>query len=325
MLSVLMSVYNETEQELWESVESILAQTFKDFEFIIVNDNPERKELKEILHKIKTKDSRVKVINNETNIGLALSLNKAAETSTGEIFIRMDADDISHPDRFLKQMNEIRKGYDLVFTSFIFIDECSNLINSSSSNLDNYSTYDIHNCLPLKNMIHHPTVAMTKEIFMKAGRYRAFQVAQDYDLWLRIYDVGGKFKMMDSPLLKYRVRETSITRTKKYQQKVTLDYTRKLLIERAIFGKDSYSKEAYENYLKEHDAYNPNNAKRMEYYNNILKDAKKSLDQKSYLKYFYYRLKVFILSNENRRDYLMRIRDKVILKFYIQRNLRNLS
>lgn len=93
-VSVLMSVYNETLNELAESIDSILNQTYKLFEFIIVNDNPTREDLKEILINYQNKDNRIKIIESKENIGLAMSLNKAFDISTGNILVRMDADDM---------------------------------------------------------------------------------------------------------------------------------------------------------------------------------------------------------------------------------------
>jgi glycosyltransferase involved in cell wall biosynthesis len=78
LISVLMSIYNESENEIKESIESILQQTFTSFEFIIVNDNPQREDLVLLLNYYNNIDPRIVILKNEQNIGLALSLNKAA-------------------------------------------------------------------------------------------------------------------------------------------------------------------------------------------------------------------------------------------------------
>lgn len=324
-VSILMSVYNETEKELAEAIESMLNQTYEFFEFIIINDNPARKDLKIILEKYGKRDNRIKIINNKQNIGLAMSLNKAAKIAHGEILVRMDADDISLPNRVEKQLYEINNGYDLVFTPYIYIDEFSEPINSNNDNMSYFSPYDIHRILPIKNIIHHPTVMMTKEIFNEAGGYRDFPCAQDYDLWLRIYDVGGKFKMINEVLLKYRIREVSISKKKKYQQKITLDYTRKLFVERVITGKDSYTKDSYNKYLIKHGVFNQERANKMEYYSKILAEAKKAYYNNNYTKYYIYRLRVFIGNKEFRRSYIKKIRDKILLRSYIKDNLKSIN
>ena len=102
-ISVLMTVYKESEEELKESFESIINQTYKNFEVIVVNDGSSDKtdEIEQY------NDERVKIIVNEKNIGLPLSLNKALDVATGDYYARMDSDDISTLDRFEKQLKYI--------------------------------------------------------------------------------------------------------------------------------------------------------------------------------------------------------------------------
>jgi len=103
-LSVVMSVYNEPIEWIQEAIDSILNQTFNDFEFIIINDNPNKEDLRFILTEYQKVDSRVILINNSNNIGLTKSLNKGLDVSKGKYIARMDADDISLPVRFEKQV-----------------------------------------------------------------------------------------------------------------------------------------------------------------------------------------------------------------------------
>jgi glycosyltransferase involved in cell wall biosynthesis len=103
-ISVLMSVYNEPESIILESVNSILTQTFSDFELLIVNDNPQNHEVEAILERIAKMDSRIRIIKNERNVGLAISLNRAADVAKANYFLRMDSDDVSMPNRFEKRI-----------------------------------------------------------------------------------------------------------------------------------------------------------------------------------------------------------------------------
>ena len=103
-ITVLMSIYKEPIDWMILSIDSIIEQTYKDFEFIIINDNPERLDNTKLLEKYLKKDSRIKIVNNSENIGLTKSLNKGLAVSTGEYIARMDADDISLPTRFEKQI-----------------------------------------------------------------------------------------------------------------------------------------------------------------------------------------------------------------------------
>ena len=131
MVSVLMSIYNERIEWIKQSVESILNQTYKDFEFIIVIDNPEMDlECRKYLEKRTYEDARIKLIWNEKNIGLAQSLNKGIKIAKGEYLARMDADDISLSDRLEMELEYLNKTKcDLVSTNKINIDENDNIIS----------------------------------------------------------------------------------------------------------------------------------------------------------------------------------------------------
>ena len=98
-ISVVMSVYNEPVDWIRQSIDSILNQTFRYFEFIIINDNPEGISQKKMLKDFAAKDNRIKIIENEENKGLTKSLNIGISKATGKYIARMDADDISMPDR----------------------------------------------------------------------------------------------------------------------------------------------------------------------------------------------------------------------------------
>ena len=100
-----MSIYSEEEEWIRESIDSILNQTFSDFEFIIINDNPNRDKNNSLLTEYTRIDNRIIIITNEENIGLTKSLNKGLEIARGKYIARMDADDISLPTRFEKQVD----------------------------------------------------------------------------------------------------------------------------------------------------------------------------------------------------------------------------
>src|SRR5687768_3512659 len=97
-ISVIMSAYN-AEKYVIEAIDSILKQSFKDFEFIIINDCSNDHTL-DILNEYAQMDTRIQIINNEENLGLTISLNKALKEAKGKYIARMDADDVSHPERF---------------------------------------------------------------------------------------------------------------------------------------------------------------------------------------------------------------------------------
>ena len=124
LISVIMSTYNESEDYIRSSVSSILRQTLHDLELIIVIDNPENEAAVTVVNAFASEDSRVKILRNERNLGLVRSLNKAISAAHGEILARMDADDISMPQRLEKQMAFMEhEQFDIVGAVTQYIDE----------------------------------------------------------------------------------------------------------------------------------------------------------------------------------------------------------
>lgn len=253
MISVLSSVYNETLEEIRESLDSILSQSYKDFELIIVLDRPEYAEALTLLQEYAAKDARVKILVNEKNIGLALSMNYAAQNAKGEYYLRMDADDVCYPERFQMQIHAIEDGgYDLVCGNYDFMDENGNILPQKPAL---YTDGQMAVMLPYRNIIHHPTVIMTAKAFWEAGAYRNYPCAQDYDLWLRMKCNGCKMHMMTEKLIRYRVRQASTTVQKRYKQSCTGEYIRKLYEQKNNMA--GYSYEGYLSYLDKRGVNDP--------------------------------------------------------------------
>ena len=103
-ISVVMSAYNEPERFLRESIESILNQTYRDFEFIIIQDKPDNEAIERVVNEYAAKDDRIRFYKNEKNIGLAMSLNRGIELARYDIIARMDADDIALPELLEKDL-----------------------------------------------------------------------------------------------------------------------------------------------------------------------------------------------------------------------------
>lgn len=247
-ISVIMSCYNETEKELSESINSILSQTFKNIEFIIVDDNPTNTTLKNLLIKYGN-DKRVKLVFNDTNLGLAQSLNKAIDISTGEYIARMDADDISITERLEKQYNylETHKDCAMVATNRNDIDENSQIIREKAALV--VSDKILRQITRYGSIITHPSVMIKSNLLKALGGYRAFPSAQDYDLWLRMLSAGYKMHIMPDVLLKYRIRQKSITKSNPAKQYFCKYYAQKLFKERLKKGSDSFSQEALSNLI----------------------------------------------------------------------------
>ncbi len=181
-ISVVMSVYNG-ERHLEEAVASILNQSFSDFEFIIINDGSTDRTV-EIIESFS--DSRIRLIHNDGNIGLTKSLNKGIELSNGEFIARMDADDISLPERFKKQIDflDAHPEIGITGTNVRAIGE-----NSKPKYKIKYpeNHWLIYWSLLFSNPMCHPSVMIRKEVLNKYGNYNSqLKSSQDFELWSRL-------------------------------------------------------------------------------------------------------------------------------------------
>lgn len=213
-ISVVMSVYNG-EYFLREAIDSILAQSFTDFEFIIIDDCSTDSSV-DVINSYQ--DKRIRLLRNEKNLRLPASLNKGIMASKGEYIARMDADDISLPNRFEKQVEYLDRHTDIVALggSYQAIDkDGNNLYIHRAMKGDRLEKYFLY-----PSPISHPTVMIRREIMMKHNLFydEQYPSAQDYELWQRIHQ---KFRIdnLSDILLKYRVQSNSISVTKKKQQR----------------------------------------------------------------------------------------------------------
>ncbi|MBU2540164.1 glycosyltransferase [Patescibacteria group bacterium] len=187
-VSVIMAVFNG-QQYVGEAIKNILEQTFKNFEFIIVNDGSTDK-TEEILTNWEKKDSRIKIISNPSNIGLTKSLNKAIDVVQGKYIARQDADDISLPQRLEKQVVFLEDHLEIkVLGTFGYaINQEGKILREETLPV---SHQDIKNVLIRRNPFIHTSVMIRKEIINKVGKYNEdFKVIQDYELWFRILKVA---------------------------------------------------------------------------------------------------------------------------------------
>ena len=209
-ISVLMSVYN-ADKYLTEAMDSILAQTYSDFEMIVVNDKS-TDESGDILTAFAQKDPRIVILENAQNIGLTKSLNRGLAIAKGEYVARMDADDISAPDRFEKQVAFLDAHPDYSFVSCIgrYIDE-----NGNPERLRPFpeTNEEIYAMMPKVDAVMHPGVMFRREDIARIGNYcEDFRVVQDYDLWFRGMAAGYKFYNIQEPLVLFRRDESYNTR-----------------------------------------------------------------------------------------------------------------
>lgn len=258
LISVLMSVYDEPRVFVEKAVNSILNQTYKNFEFLIVVDKPDNYQIISYLRNIETSDSRVKVFINERNFGLAKSLNRAIDNAEGVYFARMDADDISLPKRFEDELSYLQeKKLDVIGCIADIIDENDQIWGEISSFPENKTA--VLKMLPYQNVLIHPTVFMKADVIKSVGGYRNFPTCQDYDLWLRLITDGYKIGILNKKLFYFRKHDSSITSTKRYSQVLNERYIRMLYKERSISGKeDSFSEDNLKAFLKSHGFFDEN-------------------------------------------------------------------
>lgn len=212
-ISVIMPAYN-AEKYIAEAIDSILGQTYSDFEFIIINDCS-RDRTEEII--LSYDDPRIVYIMNEENLGVAATLNKGLAIAKGEYIARMDADDISMPERFKKQMaylnkhqnygvcgsNTILFGEEIESTQFVFPKKHSEICGDIWFN----STFA------------HPSVMIRASVIKQYQLCydHSFEGVEDYHLWHKLLQVCEGYNIQE-PLLRYRLHSNQVTQAHKGKQ-----------------------------------------------------------------------------------------------------------
>lgn len=234
-ISVLMPTYN-CGKFVGEAIESVLNQSFQDFQFIIVDDGSTDNTLSVVK---RYKDDRIFLIQNRHDyIG---SLNIGLQHSQGKYIARMDADDVMHVDRLLIQYMIMENNQEIdVCSSWMssFGDGVNKRIISYINGIIEYPLRTLLNC----NFISHPTVLFRKAFLDKYNlKYEQYDYAEDFKFWSEIAKKNGVFYVESQPLLFYRVSTDQVTQKYKKEQmnttirvkKEIIDFlTDKLLIER---------------------------------------------------------------------------------------------
>ena len=242
-LSVIMAVHNG-QAYLRGAVDSILNQTYRDFDLIITNDGSIDMTAG-ILEEYALKDERVKVITQERK-GLTRSLNRMIDISKGSIIARHDADDLSHPERFERQIERLLKDPKLMLigTGAYYIDESGKVIGGEEV----YAASEIiRRTLPRRNCFFHGSVMVKKYCLETVGKYHEeFKFGQDYDLFLRIAE---KYETANIPeaLYYHRIHTSNLSSQKAIEQKKAAFIAQKASELRRRLKNERWSCEAYEN------------------------------------------------------------------------------
>lgn len=215
-VSVILPAYN-AEKYIKEAVDSILSQTFRDFELIVINDCS-KDSTEQIL--LSYTDPRLVYVKNEQNLGVAGTLNKGLSLARGTYVARMDADDISLPERFEMQVAYLDAHPDVAVlgTNVETFNENGPLYTGWSATDPKQMKVDLFFSCGLA----HPSVMMRADVIRELGGYdMAFEGLEDYDLWCRVAEKHGVTTLPDI-LFRYRVHSAQVTKnpSQKYLQRL---------------------------------------------------------------------------------------------------------
>lgn len=200
-ISIVMAAYNE-ERDIRNALDSIIAQTFTDWELIIVDDGS-TDATATIVQSYGDKDSRIKLVCNETNLELSASLNRGIGLARSDIIARADADDINLPERLSKQYDymQAHPEIDVLGTAAYLLDKAGDRVNTYSHPLTHA---ELAGLSFLKIQFFHPSVMIRRRFFDTVGLYDTrYANAEDKQLWLRGLSIGCCYANLPEPLIEY--------------------------------------------------------------------------------------------------------------------------
>tara|TARA_Y100000590_G_scaffold466389_1_gene641554 strand:+ start:177 stop:932 length:756 start_codon:yes stop_codon:yes gene_type:complete len=204
LVSVIIPYYKK-KNYIKKSVKSVLNQTLKDFELIIINDEPGI-ESRKFLNQLKIIDKRIKIINNKSNIGAGLSRNKGIKVAKGKYISFIDSDDIWKRNKLQIQISNMKKmKYKISHTSYDIINELDKIISVRKSKNLNFDEL-IKSC-----DIGLSTVTIDKKILKRSKLFSNFKTKEDYYFWLNLAKKGEIFYYIDKPLSQWRRTEYSLS------------------------------------------------------------------------------------------------------------------
>jgi glycosyltransferase involved in cell wall biosynthesis len=209
-ISVIMSVFNGAKY-LREAIDSILVQTYRDFEFIIIDDGSTDNS-KMIVSSYQ--DERIRLIENDKNMGVSASVNIAVEIARGYYVARMDCDDVSIPERFIKQLNWLDETGADICGGWIKLFGTSDNRTIAHAESDDAIKME----LLFGSAFANPTVMMKTKLLRELKHDSEWDKAEEYDLWVRAAQAGWKMTNMPEVLLKYRLHASQISTASSVKQ-----------------------------------------------------------------------------------------------------------
>lgn len=249
LISIVMATYNDDVAYLKESLESIMCQTYSNWELIIVDDSTKEDTIG-FLKAFSLKCEKIIYLHNQEKLGFVRSLNYGLKQARGKYIARMDSDDISLPDRLLseKEFLDTHTDIDIVGADILIIDE-SGIVTGERHYDYNYNA--ILDSRYFRNPLAHPVVMYRADVIKQIGGYdENFQMAEDYELWLRAIRLGLKVANIPICLLKYRIPSDYYARrskenwhynilAKKKNKDNTLRYYMGLMVSVALYSMPS--------------------------------------------------------------------------------------
>lgn len=210
--TLLLPVYKKDTPEFFlralhsSDTEQKLAPT----EIVIVRDGEVPEELENVLKRVEKANKKVKVVRLPENLGLARALNAGLEQASHEIIARIDADDISMPERFAKQVPQITEGFDLIGSAMLEF-ETNEEHTIRTRNVET-NPVEIAKISRFKSPFNHPSVVYRKSAVQQVGGYREMGKMEDYWLWARLIKADFRVGNIADALVKYRVGAGAYTR-----------------------------------------------------------------------------------------------------------------
>lgn len=232
VLSIIMSFYNGPLLWIRLAISSILNQSFRDFEFIIICDKPDNKEAIDYIRALAEDDSRIKLYINSIHIGLTKSLNRALKKASGKFIARMDADDIAYPERLATQVRFLEADPSRLFCSsdVDVINENGKIKKRQRNKRKNTLEW-----IYMENYISHPSVMFRRELLdLREPFYNEFyRYTQDYELWIFLISQNIELHFIRESLIQYRDSKQNISAVhRKMQNRYFQQLHRNLILSR---------------------------------------------------------------------------------------------
>lgn len=204
LVSIIIPYFKKKDYIL-DAINSILNQTYQNFEIIIVYDDIDKSELS-LIYKIQKVDNRIKVLINKKNLGAGLSRNYAIKNSNGKYIAFLDADDIWNVEKLKKQVNIMeKKNLSITHTSYVILDK-----NNNHANIRLAKNLDYKKLLKSCD-VGLSTVMIKKDLFSKKNKFSNMKTKEDYVLWLSLTKSGYIFYPIKEILTSWRISQNSLS------------------------------------------------------------------------------------------------------------------